>query len=98
MLSDLVKKYPEDLIRTQHDNISAYGDFAALLPWNLWISVKSGYAKRDFLLLDTKPNFRHGFQDPEGDFKGEIRLRNYKLADLLQYTFGQASDRGAIRK
>ena len=86
MLSDLVKKYPEDLIRTQHDNISAYGDFAAFsLPWNLWISVKSGYAKeRLFASGYRNPILGIGFfQDPEGDFKGEIRLRNYKLAGFI---------------
>ena len=73
MLSDLVKKYPEDLIRTQHDNISAYGDFS----FHMEIIFYEIRYERDF--VNMKTNLRHRFSR-SGDLKmkpGELQTADY---------------------
>lgn len=84
-LSNLIEAYPNDFFRTSSREVKSYGDFVVMcLPNNLWISIKSSYA-RERLLASGFVNDVIGvgtFIDPE-EFCTDDKIRNYKKVGFL---------------
>lgn len=84
-LINLIQDYPNEFFRTSSKEVKSYGDFVVMcLPNNLWISIKSSYA-RERLLASGFVNDVIGvgtFIDPE-EFCTDDKIRNYKKVGFL---------------
>lgn len=75
----------KNFFRVVSNDIKSYGDFVALcLPNNLWISVKSNFA-RERLLASGYSNdiVGAGFFVESAEFTNEVRIRNFQRAGFL---------------
>jgi len=75
----------ENLFKVGHSQVQSYGDFVLMcLPNNLWISVKSNFA-RERLLASGYSNdiLGVGFFESAGEFIGSVRVRNLQRAGFL---------------
>lgn len=74
-----------NFFQTNNPNIQSYGDFVAMcLPNNLWISVKSNFA-RERLLASGYSNdiIGVGFFEDYKEFTNPVRIRNFQRAGFL---------------
>ena len=75
----------KNFFKVGQSEVQTYGDFVLMcLPNNLWLSVKSNFA-RERLLASGYTNDILGvgfFQDP-GEFTGLVRIRNFQRAGFL---------------
>lgn len=75
----------DEFFRVTGNSVKSYGDFVALcLPNNLWISVKSNYA-RERLLASGYSNdiVGAGFFVQAAEFTNAVRIRNFQRAGFL---------------
>lgn len=75
----------ENLFKVGHSQVQSYGDFVLMcLPNNLWISVKSNFA-RERLLASGYSNdiLGVGFFESADEFIGSVRVRNLQRAGFL---------------
>lgn len=74
-----------NFFKVGHSQVQSYGDFVLMcLPNNLWISVKSNFA-RERLLASGYSNdiLGVGFFESAGEFTGSVRVRNFQRAGFL---------------
>lgn len=74
-----------NFFQTNNHNIQSYGDFVVMcLPNNLWISVKSNFA-RERLLASGYSNdiIGAGFFEDYREFTSLVRIRNFQRAGFL---------------
>lgn len=74
-----------NFFKVGHSQVQSYGDFVLMcLPNNLWISVKSNFA-RERLLASGYSNdiLGVGFFESAGEFTGTVRVRNFQRAGFL---------------
>lgn len=74
-----------NFFKVSYSQVQSYGDFVLMcLPNNLWISVKSNFA-RERLLASGYSNdiLGVGFFESAGEFTGTVRVRNFQRAGFL---------------
>lgn len=87
LLSRVFESLVDDVnfFKVNASNVQSYGDFVLMcLPNNLWISVKSNYA-RERLLASGYSNdiLGVGFFESFDEFTGQVRVRNFQRAGFL---------------
>lgn len=85
LLEGLIMTYPDQIFRTTSKEVKSYGDFVVMcLPNNLWLSVKSSYARERLLASGFGNDVIGvgGFSDPR-DFSTADKIRNYKKVGFL---------------
>lgn len=74
-----------NFFKVSHSQVQSYGDFVLMcLPNNLWVSVKSNFARERLLASGYNNDILGvGFFESAREFTGSVRVRNFQRAGFL---------------